>query len=151
MRTGYDKFELGVGAAGLAAAAVAWVAFPAPFSLSVPDLFRWSGVALLLQGFVRDLGILARRRAGAVSPHKGPPKRGWWICFESTLGLFLIGQSLLLLALGTGTAVQVVLPAAAWVALLSLWWFFGYATRELVLELRRDPDHLNLLIGRPSR
>jgi len=30
---------------------------------------------------------------------------------------------------------------------VAVWWCVGFAVREVVFEVRRDPDHLNLLIG----
>lgn len=145
MRSRYDTFELGIAALGFAAAAML-AAIPTPvYTLSTAELFRWFGVALLAQGFVRDVHILLTRRRA----DPGAEKRGLWICVESTLGLFLIGQGLLLDALGAGGSLR--LPPAVWVAMAAAWWLFGYTTRELVLELRRDPDHLNLLVGFPSR
>ena len=153
-RKRYDRMEIGVGALGLGAAALWAVTGSAGVDVgSVPlaEVFRWSGVVLLLQGFARDVAILVRRRLGRGAPGaEGPPKRGWWICLESTLGLVLLGQALLLGALGAGEAAPIALPWAGWLALLAAWWLFGYATREVVMEVRRDPDHLNLLVGRRS-
>lgn len=142
MRSRYGTFELGFAGLGLVLAA-GLAMIPAPvYSLSVADLLRWAGVALLLQGFVRDVFILLARRR---KQGPGGGRRGLWICVESTLGLVLIGQGLLLNALSVGGFVS--LPPGVWVLGLSVWWLFGYATQDLVLELRRDPDHLNLLIG----
>lgn len=157
MKTHYDRFEVGAGAAGLAAAVLLWLlgTATAEYALPLAALLRWAGVALLAQGFVRDVTILLRRRRerlamGASGAAPALPRQGWWICFESTLGLLLIGQGLLLLVLGAGTAAALALPVPAWIALFSAWWLFGYATREAVFELRRDPDHLNLWVG-PAR
>jgi len=143
MRSSYDRFELVTGIAAVLGAAVLWM-LPAgrqPGAVLVADVFRWGGVILLVQGFFRDIHILlTRRRAG-----RDESRVGLWICVESTLGLLLIAQGIGLLLLDVPNVVR--LPLAAWVLALAAWWLFGYATRDLVLELRRDPDHLSLLVG----
>lgn len=142
VRTSYDKLEVGICVSGLLAALVATLTLRGGYAVSVGELLRIAGVMLLLQGFARDVVILLRqRRHGAAA---GETRRGLLICVESTVGLLLIGESLLLA--WTGDAQWVSLPPAGWLLLASGWWCFGYATRELVLELRRDPDHLNLLV-----
>jgi hypothetical protein len=146
MKTTYDRFEVGVAALGLVAAAGLALAGGARPSVGLPDVLRWAGVLLLVQGLFRDVTILVRRRREPADPHA---RRGWLICVESTLGLALIALAWLMAWGGADRAVT--LPLAGWTLLAALWWAFGYATRELVLELRRDPDHLNLLIGRPAR
>ena len=146
MKTAYDRFEVTMAALGLAAAGALAVAGGARPSLSLPDLMRWAGVMLLVQGFFRDVVILVRRRRETPDENA---RRGFLICVESTLGLALIALSWLLAWGGADRVVT--LPLAGWTLLAAAWWAFGYATRELVLELRRDPDHLNLLIGRPTR
>ncbi|MDB4950632.1 MAG: hypothetical protein JWM27_3281 [Gemmatimonadetes bacterium] len=146
MKTAYDRFEVGVAVAGALAAAGLAVAAPGRLVVGMPDLLRWGGVFLLVQGFFRDVVILVRRRREARNPAM---PSGFLICVESTLGLVLIGVAWLLAWAGGDRALA--LPPAAWLALAAAWWAFGYATREMVLELRRDPDHMNLLIGRPRR
>jgi hypothetical protein len=146
MKTTYERFEVAVAALGLAAAAAVAFASTARPSMGLPDVLRWAGVLLLVQGFFRDIVILARRRR---EPPGAEARRGWLICVESTLGLVLIALSGLLIWGGADRVVS--LPLAGWTLLAAAWWAFGYAMREMVLELRRDPDHLNLLIGRPSR
>ncbi len=144
MRTSYDRLEIGVGTAGILVAALLSATVPGSRAVAWMDVFRWSGALLLAQGFLRDVVILLRRRRGDTA-EEGPEKRGWWICVESTVGLLLIGQAGLLVLAGGSGALR--LPLGGWAFLLSMWWLFGYATRELVLKLKRDPDHVNLLIG----
>jgi hypothetical protein len=110
--------------------------------VSVADVFRDAGILMLLQSLVRDVYLLASGRAAGAN---GTPRRGWFLCVESALGLGLVCQGVLLWALGTPTVVA--LPAAAWAGCVLVWWWVGYAVREVVFEIRRDPHHLNLLIG----
>lgn len=144
MRSSYDRLELTLGAAGLVGAAVIAAGSPLVHTQELTNLLLLSAVLLLLQGFLRDLYLL---RSGRWSRHSGG-RRGWFLCMESTLGLFLLGQAALLSAIRADVSVQ--LPVSGWMLLLSLWWLFGYSIRDFVLELRRDPNHFNLLIGRPE-
>jgi hypothetical protein len=146
MKTTYDRFEVTVALLGVAAATVAALTTAERPAMGLPEVLRWAGVLLLVQGFFRDVVILARRRKEVPDPEA---RRGWLICVESTLGLVLIALSGLMVWGGADRVVT--LPLAGWMLLAAAWWAFGYATREMVLELRRDPDHLNLLIGRPTR
>lgn len=113
-----------------------------PRSHDAAAVFRDAGILILLQSLVRDVYLLASGRAAA---RGGTPRRGWFLCVESALGLALVAQGLLLWALGTEA--RVALPPAGWGVAAALWWCVGYAVREVVCEVRRDPDHLNLLIG----
>ncbi|HET6763905.1 MAG TPA: hypothetical protein VFH27_09535 [Longimicrobiaceae bacterium] len=143
MRSSYDRFEVVTGVGAVLVSAVLWM-LPAGRHVGavlLADVFRWGGVILLVQGFFRDIHILlTRRRAG-----RDEARVGLWICVESTLGLLLIAQGIGLFLLEVPTLVR--LPVAAWCLGLAAWWLFGYATRDLILELRRDPDHLSLLVG----
>jgi hypothetical protein len=148
MRSLYNRLELALGAAGLLTAAAVLAVDPSGRDVPVPELFRYAGVLLLAQSFVRDVYLLTSRRAEPRS--EGAGTQGWFICVESVLGLALVGQGLFLSALEVRTTLS--LPVGAWGLGVSLWWLVGYAIRELVFELRRDPDHLNLLVGpRASR
>lgn len=142
MRSTYDRFEITLFAGGLLASAAALVLPPARIALGVVDLFRWGGVLLLVQGLFRDLYLLRARTARAETS-----RVGLWLCVESGVGLLLLAQSFAFAALGVMQ--QVALPLAAWTLVVCLWWGFGYATRDLVMELKRDPDHLNLWLGIP--
>jgi hypothetical protein len=146
MRSPYDRLELALGVSGLLASVAVLALRPASLSLSLPDLLRYAGVLLLAQSFVRDLYLLASGRA---QRRPSAERRGWFICAESVLGLALVVQGLFLAALEVAAAPR--LPTGAWLLLVSFWWIFGHAIRELVFELQRDPDHLNLLIGPPAR
>jgi hypothetical protein len=104
-----------------------------------------AGVLTLLQSLMRDLYLLATRRA---APRDGA-RQGWFLCVESALGLALVLQGLLLG--GLGAAATATLPAVIWAAIVAGWWLVGCAVREVVFEVRRDPNHMTLLIGPPSK
>jgi len=145
-KTAYHRIEIAIGLLGLLLTVVPGV-FPADgIEMTWASLFRWVGVALLGQGLVRDLvmiGFYRNRLKG------GGKKRGLLICLESTLGVGLIGLYFLVEALG-GDKSAVFSPR--WLVLIfSCVWLFGFATRDLVLEMRRDPNHLNLIFGWPTK
>ncbi len=147
-RTLYQNLELGLGMAALAGAGLMWF-FPArQLGVEAGDFLRYAGLALLLQGLVRDVVLLVfhRRRLAATDD---APRAGAWICLESTLGLGLIALSALCAAFDVrGT---LVLSTRVLALLGALWWLFGYATRDYLIELRKETDHLNLLVSfRPA-
>lgn len=137
MRNPYTRLE-----PFLALPVAAAAALLLPESLPASAVFRNAGVVMLLQSLARDVYLLASGRAAAAG---GTPRRGWFVCVESVLGLGLVMQGLLLWALGTQA--RIALPPAAWALTALMWWVIGYAVRDVVFEVRRDPDHLNLLIG----
>jgi hypothetical protein len=118
---------------------------PGPHSLTVGRVCVLAGLLTLLQSLVRDLYVLATRRA---APRDGA-RQGWFLCVESALGLALVLQGLFLGY--TGATAVVSLGAVVWAVAAALWWLVGYAVREVVFEVRRDPNHMNLLIGPPAR
>ncbi len=110
----------------------------------IPDLFKWAGAALLMQSLLRDLYLVSTQELFPRKP-AAPPRAGSWICLESGLGIALLLVYALLASLGTAGEVRMTTARAT--ALLSAWWLFGYAIKDLVLELRREPDHLNLIVA----
>jgi len=141
--------EVAVGGAWwVSAGYCAWAHGPV-WMLSISDLFRGAGVLLLAQGLLRDLGLLAiqarSRRAAAPAVAAAAPQRMRCLCVESTLGSALIGICIVLAALGmherVGLSAAVVLGGCA-----SLW-SVGYLSRDLVLQVHREPDH-RMIIGR---
>jgi hypothetical protein len=116
-----------------------------PLTLSVSRICVLAGLLTLLQSLVRDVYLLATRRG---APRDGA-RQGWFLCVESALGLALVLQGLFLGAVGATATLS--LASLAWAAAAALWWLVGYAVREVVFEVRRDPNHMNLLIGPPQR
>jgi len=138
---------------GEVAAGIAWwlsagwcaVTHGPVWMLSISDLFRGAGVLLLAQGLARDLVILAIQAMGRRRSAHAGPRRMLCLCVESTVGSALIVICIVLAALGmherVGLSATVVLGGCA--AL----WSFGYLSRDLVLQVHREPDHL-MIIGR---
>jgi hypothetical protein len=138
--TWLSRAEIALGLLVGASAVVAALSVPVTVAVPLPDLFRWSGILILAQGLARDLCLLALRRARPQAV-----RRLACLCVESTLGVGLLGLCLLLSLLGGGGQVHCplwgVLAAAAGI------WSAGFLTRDLVLQIHRDPDHLAILIG----
>ncbi|MGH8751623.1 MAG: hypothetical protein ACREUV_07940 [Burkholderiales bacterium] len=143
-KTAYEKLELGAGIAAFCAGLALLVLTQVPLSVWIPDVFKWAGVALLLQSLMRDLYLLTFQRA-LLQKTSGAAQKAPWICLESTLGIVLMLIYALLFALDTRG--EAMLSAAQVVLLLSLWWLFGYGIREVVMEFKTEPNHLNLVVG----
>ena len=143
--TFYQKLELGIGLAGLTAGIAALFLSASPAVTVPPErLLKWLGIALLGQGLIRDIVLLLTG-----SGEKTEGKRKLLICLESTLGAGLIALAYLLAYL---EAQQQFALRPGWLILLfASLWLFGFATRDYVLEMRKDPNHINLLVGFPSR
>ena len=141
----YQRLELGFGLAALAFG-LSLTFFPmGNHQLPLGVLLKWLGVALLVQGLIRDSVLLLFHRR-QMNPKQG--RRGMLICIESTLGVGLIGLYFLLNA-GEGQPF-LNLGTRELILLFSLTWLFGYFSRDWVLELRKDPNHLNLVFGLPK-
>lgn len=170
MQTLYHKMEFGVGVLGLMSTPFFFTKYPELYTVSLAEVFKWSGILLLGQGLIRDLvlvifyrHLLQHKKQTSSSvvipndsnatgneqktadPSPNPQKKGLWLCLESTLGVLLIA----IYFLQDLSKSQVIFHWATgyWILAISLWWLFGYFTREFVLELKRDPNHLNLIIG----
>ena len=145
-KTFYQKCELGVGLAGLIVGlATLFFTSAQPLVIAPERLLKWLGVALLGQGLIRDIVLLltrsGKKQAGGV--------RKLLICLESTLGAGLIA---LAFGLGFLDPQQQFFLTPAWLMLVfAALWLFGFSTRDVVLEMRRDPNHINLLVGIPGR
>lgn len=143
-RTFYQSFELMIGLGALAAAGLAWFFPIRPVGIEPGNFLRYGGLALLLQGLVRDVVLLVFYRE-TLRATDDAPRSGAWICLESTLGLGLIALSALF-ALFEVHGVMM-LSTRSLALLGALWWLFGYATRDYILELRKETNHLNLLVS----
>lgn len=137
----YTRAEIAIGFALLAGAGLAAASAAAPVNLGVADVYRWLGVALLGQGLLRDIAILATvRRRGAVCACRATA-----LCLESLLGLGLIAVYLSLLGLRATGSLTLGLGPLLTVA--GAWWLLGTALKDVVLEARREADHLNVVVG----
>lgn len=130
------------------AAVAAWaMAARLPAAPDVGTLLLVGAVLLLLQGLLRDLWLLWRRRT---APPAGQPRRMACLCLESTLGS--TGVLAGLVVLGSGLPWRLALPAWCWGLLVGGVLALGFAIKDLVIALRplrlvRDPDHLNIVVG----
>jgi hypothetical protein len=118
-----------------------------PARMELGSLLATAALALLLQGFVRDLHTLARLRREGAAP--GSEQEMACICLESTIGLsaILVGVGLT----ASGLALPVSTPAGLWPLVAGAVWSFGYMTRDVVLQwspwaLRRVRDHGSLVV-----
>ena len=131
----------------VAAAAASAVAARLPTAPGLGTLLLAGAVVLLLQGLLRDLWLLWRRRT---RPPTGQPRRMACLCLESTLGS--TGVLAGLVVLGSGLSWRIALPAWGWGLLVGAVLVLGFAIKDLVIALRplrlvRDPDHLNIVVG----
>lgn len=142
MRTLYHRIELTVGVAMVLVSPLAGRFLPSVIDIHVADVFRWSGILILGQSLVRDVVLLVFYR----DLIQGKPVHGGLlICLESTLGAGLIGVYLALYLMGAEGWIH--LDARLATLITGLIWLFGYFSRDVVLEMRRDPNHLNLVLG----
>ena len=84
--------------------------------------------------------------APAPDPHPGEPRT----CLESTLGLGAVAVGLAWRFWGPGSA-PVLVPVGGGVLALAAVAGFGHLTRNLVLVLRREPGHRNVIFWSPPR
>lgn len=130
------------------AAAATWaMGARLPAAPGVGALLLVGAVLLLLQGLLRDLWLLWRRRT---APTAGQPRRMACLCLESTLGS--TGVLAGLVVLGSGLPWRIALPGWGWGLLVGAVLALGFAIKDLVIALRplrvvRDPDHLNIVVG----
>ena len=134
--------------AALAAGLVLLPAWPErPVALTRPMMLVCAGVALLGAGLARDLARLALREPHAAAtpdPHPGELRT----CLESTLGL---GAVVVGLAWRLGGAGGAPVPVGGVVLALAAVAAFGHLTRNLVLVLRHEPGHRNVIFWSPPR
>jgi hypothetical protein len=162
------RLEPRLGIVAMAVGAVMLVAVPLPaLTVGIGTIFNAAGIQLLGQGLCRDLWILGTRRAApacgdacavgkslslwrrllgrAAMPAAAPVKSAPILCLESALGAGLIGIGLLLMASGATAALT--LPQGVALAVAGGWWMLGWALRDVVFELKRAPDHINVAVG----
>lgn len=131
----------------LAAALTGLVARQLPAHIDAGSLLLGSSALLLLQGLIRDLWLMAKRKQQA---GVGDRRKALCMCVESTLGVTGVAAGLIIL----GSALDLPLHVApwAWGALVLAVLATGFAIKDFVLEwrpfrLRRDKDHVNIVFS----
>ena len=144
------QVERALDVAALAAGLVLRLGWPEwHVALTRPMMLVCAGVALLGAGLARDLARLALgepRAAAAPDPHPGELRP----CLESTLGLGAVAVGLAWRFGGGGSAL-VAVPVGGVLLALAAVAAFGHLTRNLVLVLRHDPGHRNVIFWSPPR
>lgn len=139
-----EKIELGLIAA--ATGSVALAARLLPDELEAGELLALAALALLGQGLVRDLWLLAKQRKAARTARAEEIR---CMCLESTVGLGGVLAGVLLTALAVSFRVK----TADWAWPLSggLIWGAGFAIKDTVIQwspwkLRKIKDHGSILV-----
>lgn len=144
MTTRAEKVELGLILP--AVAGVAAVAAKLPDRLEVGSFFALAALALLGQGLLRDLWLLAKQRKAGRGVQQEEAR---CMCLESTVGLGGVLIGVLLTALAVPVAVR--MPEWAWPLAGGLVWGAGFAIKDVVIQwkpwkLRRVKDHGSILV-----
>ena len=120
---------------------------PLPGIVGVGSLLLTASVLLLVQGLVRDLWLLLKRRRQS---RAGARREALCMCVESTVGVTGVVAGLIL----AGTAVDATLHVSQsrWGILASMVLAIGFAIKDFVFEwrpfrIRRDKDHVNLVFS----
>ena len=135
--------ERAVDLAALATGAALWLVAPsARVATTWPMLVVMAGAALLASGLVRDLARIALEgRPVASTPDRHPG--GLRLCLESTLGLGAVAAGL---GWRFGSVSPPLTPTLGALVLgLAAVATFGHLTRNLVVVLRREPAHRNVV------
>ncbi len=131
----------------LSGAAVWLIAARLPAQIGIGSLLLVAAVLLLLQGLVRDLWLLSRRRQQS---QDGPRQHALCMCVESTVGATGVVAGLIVL----GSAADATLFASQgfWSILAVAVLAIGFAIKDFVFEwrpfrIRREKDHVNLVFS----
>lgn len=119
-----------------------------PDRIELGSLAAGLGLALLLQGFVRDIFTLRRLGRTRIEERPAVEERAC-ICLESALGLPVILAGLALTVVGIDQALEFRPPLPA--CLAAAVWSLGWAVRDLVVEwspfrIVRVKDHGSILV-----
>ena len=118
-----------------------------PTSIGIGSLVLASSVLILLQGLLRDLWLLSRRKA---TQQTGGTHEILCMCVESTVGVTCVVAGLFIL--GSALNTQVPMTAWLWSLLATAILAIGFAVKDLIFEfrpfrVRRDKDHLNIVFS----
>jgi hypothetical protein len=129
---------------GLSVAVVALESTHFPESLEAGALVAGAALALLLQGFARDVCSLAHGGRDRV-----PGESAACICAESTVGLSGVLVGLAFTLAGVGGAIA--LKQWVWPVLAALVWSQGFMMKDFVIQwrpwaIRRIKDHGSIIV-----
>lgn len=140
-----EKIELGLIA--LVIGGVTALAKRLPGSLELGSLLAIGALALLGQGLVRDLWLLAKQRKQTGGTAHQEEAR--CMCMESTVGLSGVFAGVVLTAAGVSMMIPV--NVWAWPLAGAAIWIVGFAMKDVVIQwspwkLRRVKDHGSILV-----
>ncbi len=116
-----------------------------PTTVSGGRLLFLAAAALLFQSLVRDLSLLAAARRRSA----GTRRVARCMCIESTVGVGGLAIGGLAAGMGLGGALSI--APWTWGVLAFAMGLVGFWLKDFVIEwrpwkIRRDPDHLNILV-----
>ena len=131
----------------LVGVAVWLIAERLPAHIGIGSLLLAASVLLLLQGLIRDLWLLFKRRQDCQT---GPRQEALCMCVESTVGVTGVVAGLVILGSAADATLSVsqLLACLLTVTVLAI----GFAIKDFVLEwrpfrIRRDKDHVNIVFS----
>jgi sterol desaturase/sphingolipid hydroxylase (fatty acid hydroxylase superfamily) len=144
MITRAEKIELAL--VLLATGGLAVMAVHLPAQLELGSFLAVAALALLGQGLIRDLWLLAKQRKVRDTGHREEAR---CMCLESTVGLSGVLAGILLTALAIPVSVR--MADWAWPLAGGLIWVAGFAIKDVVIQwspwkLRRVKDHGSILV-----
>ena len=118
-----------------------------PAQIGIGSLLLAASVLLLLQGLIRDVWLLSKRRQQS---HSGPRQEALCMCVESTVGV--TGVVAGLIVLGSAADSTLFVSPMLWCILAVTVLAIGFAIKDFVFEwrpfrIRRDKDHVNLVFS----
>ena len=131
----------------LVGVAVWLIAARLPAQIGIGSLLLAASVLLLLQGLIRDLWLLFKRRQESQT---GLRQEALCMCVESTVGVTGVVAGLIVLGSAADSTLFVGRPLWSILAVAVL--IIGFAIKDFVFEwrpfrIRRDKDHVNLIFS----
>jgi hypothetical protein len=118
-----------------------------PADISIGVLLLGASVLLLLQGLIRDLWLISRRKQHSLN---GTRQHALCMCVESTVGVTGVVAGLVILGstIDSKLSASPLLISPLAIGILA----FDFAVKDLILEfrpfrIRRDKDHLNIVFS----
>ena len=118
-----------------------------PAQIGIGSLLLAASVLLLLQGLIRDLWLLFKRRQQSQT---GIRQEALCMCVESTVGVTGVVAGLIIL--GSAADSPLFLDRTLWTILAVSVLVIGFLIKDFVFEwrpfrIRRDKDHVNLVFS----